>query len=67
MDATGLVRLLGEEVLLELDAELLPYRLELLDVLVVLALVLDLGLDAYNSIAQSVQVRVDWDRAPGQP
>jgi hypothetical protein len=41
-----LFRLLGEEVLLELDAELLAQALELVEVLLVLALVLDLGLDA---------------------
>lgn len=41
-----LVGLLGEEVLLEQDAELLAEGLELLEVLLVLALVLDLGFDA---------------------
>jgi hypothetical protein len=37
---------LGVQVLLESDAELFPQGLELLEVLGVLALVLDLGLDA---------------------
>lgn len=37
---------LGVQVLLQLDAELLPQGLQLLQVLLVLALVLDLGLDA---------------------
>jgi hypothetical protein len=36
----------GEEVLLEHHAELFPDALQLLEVLVVLALVLDLGVDA---------------------
>jgi hypothetical protein len=39
------VRLLRVEVLLEEDAELLAQRLELCEVLLVLALVLNLGLD----------------------
>jgi hypothetical protein len=42
----NLVGLLGIHVLLEHDAELLAQRLELSEVLLVLALVLDLGLDA---------------------
>jgi hypothetical protein len=36
----------GEEVLLEHDAQLFPDALQLLEVLGVLALVLDLGVDA---------------------
>ena len=43
----SLLGLLGVEVLLKQDAELLPEGLELLEVLLVLALVLDLGFDAY--------------------
>jgi hypothetical protein len=38
--------LLGEQVLLEWDTELLPEGLELIEILLVLALVLDLGLEA---------------------
>lgn len=45
----SLVALLRVQVLLERDAELLTQGLELLEVLLVLGLVLDLGLDAcYN-------------------
>lgn len=40
--------LLGVEVLLQRDAELFPQRLELRQILVVLGLVLDLGLDTYG-------------------
>lgn len=43
--ADRLLRSVGIEILLEADAELLPQRLQLLEVLLVLALVLDLGLD----------------------
>lgn len=39
--------LLGVKVLLQLDAKLLSQGLELVQVLLVLVLVLDLGLDAY--------------------
>lgn len=46
MGSVCLVGLLGVEVLLEQDAELLAEGLELLEVLLVLALVLDLGFDA---------------------
>jgi hypothetical protein len=52
----NLVGLLGIHVLLEHDAELLAQRLELSQVLLVLALVLDLGLDACLG-GQSVSVR----------
>lgn len=41
------LRGLGVHGLLELNAELFSERFELVDVLVVLALVLDLGLDAW--------------------
>lgn len=47
--AGRLFRLLGVHVLLEEDAELLPQRLELGEVLLVLALVLSLGLDALEN------------------
>ena len=40
----------GEKVLLEHNAELFPDALELLEVLVVLALVLDLGVDACGAV-----------------
>lgn len=40
--------LLGVELLLELDAELLAERLELIEVLLVLRRRLDLGLDSYT-------------------
>jgi hypothetical protein len=43
-----LLALLRVEVLLEDDAELLPQGLELIQVLLVLALVLNLGLDAWR-------------------
>lgn len=46
--------LLGEEVLLELDAELLAQGLELVEVLLVLGLVLNLGLDT---------CKLKWDDA----
>lgn len=40
--------LLGVEVLLQGDTELFPQRLELVEILVVLGFVLDLGLDTYH-------------------
>ena len=46
-----LVGRLGVHLLLEHDAELLAQGLELLEVLLVLALVLDLGLDAYEGVS----------------
>lgn len=40
--------LLGVELLLQRNAKLFPQGLELLEVLLILALVLDLGLDTWN-------------------
>lgn len=45
LDGNNLVLLLGVQVLLQRDAELISQRLELSEILVVLALALDLGLD----------------------
>lgn len=48
----------GEELLLEHHAELFPDALELLEVLVVLALVLDLGVDACSCVSGRSSLRV---------
>lgn len=53
-DASSLL-VLWVHGLLERDAELLTYRLELLEVLLVLALVLDLELDACMVVLVSVR------------
>lgn len=65
LDSRGLnlVLLLGVDVLLERDAELFPQGLELLEVLLVLALVLDLGLDACFGLCQ-LQSRFNCARHP---
>lgn len=53
-DASSLL-LLRIHGLLQRDAELLTYRLELLEVLLVLVLVLDLELDAWVAMLVSVR------------
>jgi hypothetical protein len=62
------LRGLGVHGLSELDAELFPDALELSEVLVVLALVLDLCLDACKGMARQYVVRVgeEWDDAPSK-
>ena len=52
------LRLLGIKVLLEGDAELLTKGLELSKVLLVLALVLNLGLDAYSNVSGLFHIRL---------
>lgn len=47
----GRLCVLGVQLLLEDDAELFPQGLQLLQVLLVLALVLDLGLDACSLVS----------------
>jgi hypothetical protein len=51
IDLVGLLRV---QILLEHNAQLLPQGLELLEILLVLALVLNLSLDAYSRISVSV-------------
>ena len=60
--------LLGEQVLLQQDAELLAQGLELVEVLLVLLLVLDLGLDTccvLTVVSQSFRSRKVSVRGPG--
>ena len=52
----SLGRLLGVQFLLQDNAELLPQGSKLLEVLIVLALVLDLSLDAYRYVSVSCWV-----------
>ena len=59
----GRLCVLGVQLLLEDDAELFPQGLQLLQVLLVLALVLDLGLDACDGVDWSAhvsQIRRPW-------
>lgn len=66
-----LLLLFGEQLLLQEDAELLAHGFELLQVLLVLALVLDLGLDACVCAATLVQVlrgpRIELIHCMGEP